>query len=224
MKASGGRGCTFRYGDGFVGSLLYNYFYGRDSFNEQLFLLVNRAFYPFLDHLMPIVTRLGSSGAFILYFAILALLCLVNRRLVPAGHLVVYLLAAIISTGIEDYLKELFQVPRPPLAIGLEQVRVLGSLSHSFSLPSGHAVFAFMTATVIGHGRRRRWKAVLFLLALLVAYSRVYLGVHYPLDVLAGALVGAGCGLIVWRGYEWGEEYISKHRRSESPPDAGPEK
>lgn len=198
-----------------MGSFLYNYFYGRDSINEQLFLLVNRTFSPLFDNLMPMITLLGSPNAFFLYFAVLTLLYLVNRRLVPAGHLAVYLLAAIFSMGLEDYLKEFFQVPRPPLAIGLEKVRVVGSLSHSFSLPSGHAVFSFMTATVIGHGRSRRWRAVLFLLALLVAYSRVYLGVHYPVDVLAGALIGAGCGSIVWRGYKWGEEHIRKRHRNE---------
>ena len=137
----------------------------------------------------------------------------------PGSYLTVYLVATFISMGCEDFLKGLFQVPRPPLAIGPEKVRLLGQLIRSFSLPSGHAIFAFMTATVLGHGRGVRWKASLFTIAALVAYSRVYLGMHYPLDVVAGALVGAVCGVAVWKGYDYGELLVGKHRRGGSPDD-----
>jgi membrane-associated phospholipid phosphatase len=66
----------------------------------------------------------------------------------------------------------------------------------SRSFPSGHAASAYSFATVVGH--ELPWAAVpLRLLASAVAYSRVHTGVHYPGDVLAGALLGAGCGHVV---------------------------
>ncbi len=56
-----------------------------------------------------------------------------------------------------------------------------------------------MTAFTLAYGRGPLCKFLLFFWALLVAYSRRYLGAHYPLDVAAGALVGAGCGLAAWK-------------------------
>ena len=203
---------------------LYEYFYGHGSVNERLFLFINHSVSPLLDAVMPAFTLLGGSNLFPLYFAFLALLWLVRREAMPGSYPAVYFISFCLSLAAEELLKELFHVPRPPVAIGFDKVRVIGHLSRSFALPSGHAIFAFMTATVIGHGRGWRWQVPLFLLTLLVAWSRVYLGVHYPLDVLAGALVGIVCGLLVWKCYEFAGEKFRKRRRNGSPPDAKPEK
>ncbi len=196
-------------------------FYGHGSLNERLFLAINHATSPALDHLMPLLSTLGDARMFPLYLAFLTLLWVVKRKTMPGSFPLVYLLAYLLALGAEDFLKGFFHVPRPPVAIGLDRVRVIGHLSHSFSLPSGHAVFSFMTATVLGHGGGRRRKAPLFFLAALVAWSRIYLGMHYPLDVLAGALVGSLCGLSVWKLWE---SAIRRRRRTESPRDAGPGK
>ncbi|HEY6007101.1 MAG TPA: phosphatase PAP2 family protein [Geobacteraceae bacterium] len=203
---------------------LSTYFYGHDSLNERLFLAINHACSPFLDHLMPLASTLGDSRMFPLYFAFVVLLWLVQRRTMPTGCPMVYLLAFFLALGAEGLLKELFHVPRPPVAIGFDKVRLLGHLSRSFSLPSGHAVFSFMTATVLGHGRGVGRQAPLFLVALLVAWSRVYLGVHYPLDVLAGAFVGTVCGWSVWKLYDYGGEALRRHRRGGSTADGEQQK
>jgi undecaprenyl-diphosphatase len=72
---------------------------------------------------------------------------------------------------------------------------VLVALPGSSSLPSGHATTAFAGAGVLAYLWRRWWPAFL-VAAALVAYSRLYVGVHYPTDVLAGAAIGAAAALV----------------------------
>jgi undecaprenyl-diphosphatase len=192
---------------------MYEFFYGRDSVNQKLFMLVNHADLPFLDAVMPVFTILGGSWIVYLYSLLLVVCYFVDKRVMPGRYLVVYLVATLLSLWVEYLLKGFFHVPRPALAIGMEHVRILGKFSKSYALPSGHAVFSFMTAFTLGYGRSWRWKAPLFLFAFLVAYSRVYVGAHYPLDVLAGGVIGVLCGFIAWKVYEQvGKRFIA-------PPD-----
>ena len=74
----------------------------------------------------------------------------------------------------------------------------------SFSFPSSHATNIFAAGALLSY-TYRRWTAVFLAIASGVAYSRVYIGVHYPSDILAGALLGVGYGLLVaflWRWLE----------------------
>jgi membrane-associated phospholipid phosphatase len=88
-------------------------------------------------------------------------------------------------------LKELFDRSRPPLAD--PTLDPIGLVPASASFPSGHAATAFAAAVAVGliHPRLRR---PLLALAAVVALSRVYLGVHYLTDVVAGAALGVGLG------------------------------
>ena len=72
----------------------------------------------------------------------------------------------------------------------------LGHIPKDPSFPSGHTAIAFASATVLSY-YRPRWAPVFFLLAIAIGFSRVYNGVHYPLDVLGGAVLGLLCGGIV---------------------------
>jgi undecaprenyl-diphosphatase len=75
-------------------------------------------------------------------------------------------------------------------------VRVIGGKPHDASFPSAHAAGAFAAAVVLSM-MMERLRIFWWLLAALMAYSRVYVGVHYPLDVLAGAVLGVAIGISV---------------------------
>jgi undecaprenyl-diphosphatase len=62
------------------------------------------------------------------------------------------------------------------------------------SFPSGHAATSFAAATVLSFAWPR-WAPAFFLLALAIGFSRVYVGVHYPLDIVGGALLGIGVAI-----------------------------
>lgn len=106
------------------------------------------------------------------------------------------LLALLLSDGLSSHLlKPLFGRVRP--CHTLSGIHLLMGCPHSFSLPSSHAANCFSIATLFSL-EYRRVVLPLVAIALLVSYSRVYVGVHYPLDVFSGALVGGICGGFSW--------------------------
>lgn len=116
-----------------------------------------------------------------------------RRRCLPRATFAA--LGAVAAAGIlVTVFKELFDRARPPVA-GIEAV---GVIPDSASFPSGHSATAFAAAVAVGLFYPRL-RTPLLALAAVVALSRVYLGVHYASDVLAGSLLGALLGLLsVW--------------------------
>jgi membrane-associated phospholipid phosphatase len=116
-----------------------------------------------------------------------------RRRRLPRATIAA--LGAVAAAGaLVTIFKELFDRARPPVA-GIDAV---GVIPDSASFPSGHSATAFAAAVAVGlfYPKLRR---PLLALAALVALSRVYLGVHYASDVLAGSLLGVLLGLVsVW--------------------------
>jgi membrane-associated phospholipid phosphatase len=95
-----------------------------------------------------------------------------------------------ISIGLNFIVKLIVRRPRPVL----EGLPPLGGAPSSLSFPSAHATSSFACATAMT--RIAPEAAVLFLLAAAIAVCRPYLGMHYPSDVLAGAALGVGLGLL----------------------------
>jgi undecaprenyl-diphosphatase len=95
--------------------------------------------------------------------------------------------ATLAADGLSYLLRQWIGRDRPPLVYG--DPRPLVGLPHSGAFPSGHAASAFAAATVIAWASRRL-AAPAYVLAALVAWSRVYVGVHWPLDVIGGAALG----------------------------------
>ena len=107
---------------------MYELFYGRDSINHKLFMVINHADLPFLDAVMPVFTTLGGSWLVYLYLLLMVVCFVVDKRFMPGRYIVVYSVATLVSIGAEEVLKGYFHVPRPALAIGVEHVRILGEV------------------------------------------------------------------------------------------------
>ena len=98
----------------------------------------------------------------------------------------------LIAESVSGALKAWIDRDRPPLVDPDPEPLVRLPVTDSF--PSGHATVSFACATVLALAVPRL-RVPLFVLAALIAFSRVYVGVHYPLDVLAGALLGVGLAI-----------------------------
>ena len=136
--------------------------------------------------LNPVFEGLSYAGRLGLVWIVIALvLCLAYRRWGVFALTVVAIVAADLSAS---GLKSLIDRPRPPLRYA--EPKTLVPLPHDASFPSGHAATSFAATTMLSFAFPR-FAPFLYVLAAAVAFSRVYVGVHYPLDVIGGAAVGA---------------------------------
>ena len=149
---------------------------------------------PALDTFMSAVTVLGDHGVIWVVIGLFLLLMKKYRRW-GFTMLVAVLVAWLFG---EQFLKDVIARPRP-FVEDPSFVLVIPA-PHGYSFPSGHTICAFTAATVLLFSpMRKRWKAVVCVLAVLIAFSRMYLCVHNPTDVLAGAVIGIAFALLaVW--------------------------
>lgn len=152
--------------------------------DRQLLLLINLFPHNFItNNFFLFFSIAGYYG--IIWFALLALLFLYdgldNRKEVIALIIAVVLEIIIV----ELLLKNFFMRVRPDLSFD------------SYSFPSGHATIAFAAAYIFSK-QRRYFAWFFYVLAILTAISRIYLGRHYPSDVLAGAATGIFIGFLTY--------------------------
>ena len=145
---------------------------------------------PILDKIMPSITSLGDSG---MIWIIISLILMISKKYRKVG--VLSLLALTLSTIIgEGILKNIVQRPRP--FYELTNIQLLIEKPPSYSFPSGHTGSSFAVAGVIGI-LIKKYKIPVMILAGLMAFSRMYLFVHYPTDILGGIVLGLSCSYIV---------------------------
>lgn len=142
----------------------------------------------FMDMLMKLITSLGNHG--ILYIAITIGLLLFSKTRKEGKTMAAAQIAGVIICSV--ILKNVFARVRPFNATDFE---LIISAPTDFSFPSGHTLHAFITATVL-YSSYRKWGIAAYALALVMAFSRMYLYVHYPSDVVAGAIIGFFIGLV----------------------------
>ncbi len=137
---------------------------------------------PALDAFFIFATLLGETLPVVAVIAFVY--WLIDRE---AGERIAFSL--MLSLGINCLIKNVFRLPRPIGEDGIRSLRVETATGYSF--PSGHTQNAATLYTFLALWLKRRWVwAVAAALSLLVAFSRLYLGVHYPKDVLVGLLLG----------------------------------
>jgi membrane-associated phospholipid phosphatase len=141
-----------------------------------------------LDWLMLAFTQLGNF-----IFAVLVTVVLYlsgNRTLAYELILGTMILGLIVQT-----MKILIHRTRP--YIKLQNIRIIGSRASGQSFPSGHTSQAFFLATLLSHYIGAGvYTGAFFMIAALVGVTRIYVGMHYPRDVLGGAMVGTVWGLV----------------------------
>lgn len=171
----------------------------------SLLLFVNRLRAPWLDPVVALVTDWGLYG----FPLVLAVVLAWTRRREDARTLrdgwLAFLLSLFVS---ETVLKPLFGRPRPTAIAAIrEQLHVLGSLPppSSLGMPSGTATACMAGATWIALRHGPRWGALAAAVAVLVSSTRLYVGVHYPTDLVVGWAVGALTAVAVDRFGGWAE-------------------
>jgi undecaprenyl-diphosphatase len=158
----------------------------------QLFILINHLPHtPFSDWAALAVSGIGAYG--IVWMVIAAALFIVKERRHPLYFLPIA--SAIVASYIASafILKPFFGRLRPDPSLG---ALIVDIVNHGYSFPSVHAALAFTGAVVIST-YERKLSVLGYILATLIALSRIYLGKHYPSDVIGGAILGYCIGRLL---------------------------
>lgn len=151
--------------------------------SEIMLFIQNNLRTPLLNPIMVLMAYLGQVGTI---WIIISLILIVRKKHRVAG---IYVLIAMGLCYIlnDMIIKELIQRPRPFATV--PDLTVLGFLPGSWSFPSGHACSSFASALILTKFLGKRG-ALFYILAVIIAVSRPYVGVHYLSDIIVGAIMG----------------------------------
>lgn len=164
------------------------------AWGADLIVAVQQWHTPLLTQLVEAFTALGGMG----YLFLIPLACWCFQRRLSWQMAVIFSAAALVNFLLKDWI----DLPRPYQV----DPRIVSEGEHGYSLPSGHAQLVVAYWGVLAAWVARRWFWVLAVVVMgLMGFTRVYLGVHYPTDIMAGWLLGAVCvtlGLKLWPAVE----------------------
>ena len=182
------------------------------TFDRDLFLFLNQGVRNGLfDVVLPFLTDINRKPIGIVILAILWLLLLAKGG--RPGRMAALLLIPTIALSDQlnsSVLKFIIDRPRP--CHELTTVHLLVGCGSGYSFPSSHAVNSFAAAMVLSYFLPR-WTSAFFCYASIIAFSRIYVGVHYPSDVLAGAIVGLIVGFVVIVAFRQTEEWWRRRKQ-----------
>lgn len=156
-----------------------------------LFFIQNHMVNPINNKIMIFITSLGNIG---LIWIVLSIIFILSKKHRNLGIMIIIglILELIIGNGI---LKNIFQRPRPCWID--HSVHLLIPVPKDYSFPSAHAFSCFISGTIIAK-YNKRWGIFALVLAALISFSRLYLFVHFPSDVLVGAILGVIFGNVIY--------------------------
>lgn len=137
----------------------------------------------FLDNIMPLVTMLGNMGIFWVAVALIISAKAKYRRC--SITMLIGMVAGVVIGNL--IIKNIIQRDRPCWINEIENMLIANP--QDFSFPSGHTMSSFIAATILVH-YDKRLGIPSFGVAILIAFSRLYLYVHFPSDIVGGALLG----------------------------------
>lgn len=162
------------------------------NFDSGILLWIQEHFRnPVFDSFFKSITHLGDAGIFWILLTII-LLCFKKTR--KAG---IYSACALLGSVLINnvILKNLIGRIRPYEVI--DGLKCIVAPAHDLSFPSGHTGSSFSSAVAIYKNLPRKYAIALLVLAVFISFSRIYVGIHYPTDVLGGFLVGTIIGILV---------------------------
>ena len=183
---------------------------GLPEIDSALFFLVNKNLQnSFFDAVMPFITNNGG-----LVFLALILWAAIREKKTIWSFLFISFLAVALADGSCHILKDIIARQRPCSA--LTDINLLVGCGHSYSMPSNHASNAFAFAMTFFFLRKNIIGYLSLAVAALIGFSRIYVGVHYPFDVLAGMLLGTGSAYAAILIYRWGSRIYEKRAYGEA--------
>ena len=170
------------------------------EYDKELFLFLNRLGTPAWDSFWLVVT---NKFAFIPLYAVL--LFLIYKKLGWKSFLMlVFVIAAMVAftDQVTNLFKDGFKRPRPCRAEDIsELIRYIAPRCGKYGFFSGHSSNTMAVAVFAGLLLKPYFKNLIFMLlvwSIIVAYSRIYVGVHYPIDIICGMAFGALSGLLFY--------------------------
>jgi undecaprenyl-diphosphatase len=181
--------------------------------DKKVFLYLNSLHAPWLDPIMLYATDKVVSVPLYLFLLYIVIRHYRNDSWAPLlGILITILLADQVTSTV---MKPLFQRLRPSRDPALEGIVhiVNGYIGGKYGFASSHAANTFGASLFFWmlFGARTKWIALLFVWAAFISYSRIYLGVHYPGDLLAGIVVGFAASFAGFKLYEWLMKFTNKN-------------